>query len=118
MKVRGLFGEVLSPNLADSEATLSNGLPGEGRQPRCRSVACTSACPGLESSFWTCLVAQPFIHVANLWRLHSQSLATGTRRLYPMCDLSNFITELFRGEPRVEWARSIGLWCLASSLLT
>lgn len=62
-------------------------------------ISNTSVCPGSESLFRICLVAQSSVSVANLWRLHPQSLATGAMPLGTMCDLSIFITVLFRAGP-------------------
>lgn len=59
-------------------------------------IALKTSSLSLWGSFFPCPGAQrpdllrrssPII-VANLWRLHAQSLATGTMRYSPMCDLS------------------------------
>lgn len=56
----------------------SHGLTGHLRTTsRCGSVAISFPRP-LDLPFECCLVAQPFIFVAHLWRLHPHFLATGT----------------------------------------
>lgn len=52
-------------------------------------ISSTSVCPCFESRLPDPL-ALSSVPVANLWRLHPQSLATGAMPLGTMCDLSVF----------------------------
>lgn len=120
LEMRRLTRELISRNLAESEANALEPLFQPGMMFLLQ-ISSTPACPGLESSFRICRAAQSSISVANLWRLQSRSLATGTMRLGPMCDLSVFILVLFQAEAGAGRANSIDCCpvpCLKSPHMT